>query len=72
MKPIRKFLARHVWLLFLLVAAACTTPLALIWFYPVQFLWVAFCSVIGLVGVGFLYLILTITYELYMKWSLEK
>lgn len=72
MRAIRKFLARHVWLLFLLVAAACITPLALIWLYPIQFLWVAFCSIIGFVGMGFLSLIFAITYELYMKWSLEE
>lgn len=71
MKPIRKFLARHVWLLFLLVLAIAVGGLTLIFLYPWHF--IAFMA-----GLAFTYIVSwffgvigVITYHLYMKWSLE-
>lgn len=72
MKPIRKFLARHVWLLFLLILGICVGGIALIACYPWQFTFLMGAIAILYLAWSFLAFIGMITYHLYMKWSLEE
>lgn len=72
MRAVRKFLARHVWLLFLLIVACFVGVITFIVKFPTLFLGMVMGAGIGAllyVCVGFCFIT---TYWLYMKWSLEE
>lgn len=72
MRAVRKFLARHAWLLFLLIVSCFAGFITFAVVFPKAFLCLLFGAGIGAllyacVGICFL-----TTYHLYMKWSLEE
>lgn len=71
MKPIRKFLARHVWLLFLLVVACFVGLVTLVVKAPLFVFVLVIGAALGLLAYCGVALCFAITYHLYMRWSLE-
>lgn len=72
MRAVRKFLARHVWLLFLLIVSCFVGFIAFVVVFPKAFLFVLLGIGIGALFYACVGICFMTTYHFYMKWSLEE